>query len=89
MNKGDFERYNEVSTIISNKHAEYKESVKDLAEEKDQIYKQIIQTSKDLLIQTRRVLDKIIGNRFGTGWTAGKKDLVLFLHLLNQKDSIL
>ena len=35
MNKGDFERYNEVCTTISTKHAEYKESVKDLEEEFD------------------------------------------------------
>ena len=103
MNTSDFERYNEVCTTISNKHDEYKESVKDLeaelarrrneynesikdlAEEKDQIYRQIIQTGKDLLLQTRRVLDKITGSRFGTGWTAGKKELGLIF--TKSKDS--
>jgi hypothetical protein len=59
MNKIDFERYNEVCTTISNKHAEYKESVKDLEAELVKKQNEYKESVKDLTEEKNQMYEQI------------------------------
>ena len=59
MNKGDFERYNEVCTTISTKHAEYKESVKDLEAELAKRQNEYNESIKDLAEEKDQIYEQI------------------------------
>lgn len=59
MNKGDFERYNKVCTTISNKHTEYKESVKDLEAELAKRQNEYNESIKDLAEEKDQIYEQI------------------------------